>query len=670
VTDQEDAAIIIERYDLITREMSDGVYDWDVSANSLYVSDRLNELFDFETGALTSEAWAERVHPSDMAIYSRAIRDHFRQETERLDCEYRIRNNADEYIWVRDRAVAVRDEAGKAVRLIGLIQDITEETKQKQALADADAERDRILAEFDTVLEAIDYGIMFLDADLNARFVNRTLRDMWGMDEAFIATRPSWTELMEYNRNSKIYDFEGEAWDAFVAERTALLLKGTPEPVELSRADGSILQVQFVVLPDGGRMVTYLDVTKFKKLEMDLRASDHRYEEVMRVVGEGVYDWNIIEDTTYYSPAVSEMLGLEPGTLLNDPNDWLARVHMDDVAHYRQTLLDTFRERRPNFILEYRFHRSDGALRWARQRGVVYYDEQGKALRVVGSTGDVTAEIEMQEKLIHAEKMASLGQLTAGIAHEIKNPLNFVNNFAKLSGRLLAEFNGIVEPILPHLGEDDREDADDLLQTVTENLNKIEAHGRRADAIVRNMLAHSREGPGDIHPFDLNAMLSESLNLAYHGARAENPNFNVTMLEDYDSGIELFEGYQQELSRVFINLFTNGFYATEKRAEASGEDFAPTIKVASRQTNKAIEITVRDNGTGMPADVRSKIFEPFFTTKPTGEGTGLGLSLSFDIIAKQHGGEFDVDSEEGEFTEFRIVLPTTNQTNFDRRAAE
>jgi len=165
-------------------------------------------------------------------------------------------------------------------------------------------------------------------------------------------------------------------------------------------------------------------------------------------------------------------------------------------------------------------------------------------------------------------------------------------------------------------------------------------------------------------------MLAESLNLAYHGARAENPSFNVTMREDYDGDLGTYRGYQQDLSRVFINLFTNGFYATAKRAEMDGADYEPQILVRSHQRDETVEILVRDNGTGMPDEVRARIFEPFFTTKPTGEGTGLGLSLSYDIVAKQHGGEFDVQSEEGQFTEFRIVLPLHNDLNIANRRAE
>ena len=220
----------IERYELITFASSDGVYDWNVGDNSLYVSNRLNELFDFETGALTSDTWARRVHPEDFDIYASAIRAHFQGETDRLQCEYRILNNAEHYIWVRDRAAAQRDGDGRAVRLVGLIQVITEEAEKNRALDDANHERERILSEFNTVLENISYGIMFLDADLRLRYANRPVRDVWQIDEGFLASNPTWFELLDYNRKAGLYAAHEDNWDAFVAERTALLTDGTDDP--------------------------------------------------------------------------------------------------------------------------------------------------------------------------------------------------------------------------------------------------------------------------------------------------------------------------------------------------------------------------------------------------------------------------------------------------------
>jgi signal transduction histidine kinase len=262
-----------------------------------------------------------------------------------------------------------------------------------------------------------------------------------------------------------------------------------------------------------------------------------------------------------------------------------------------------------------------------------------------------------QGRLIQAEKMASLGQLTAGIAHEIKNPLNFVNNFASLSVELLDELKDAAEPALGALDEGRREELDETIGMLTGNLEKIAEHGKRADNIVKSMLEHSRGVSGERREVDLNALVEESLNLAYHGARAQDQSFNITLERDFDTALKPIELVPQDITRVFLNLFGNGFYAANKRAQAHGNGFRPVLHVATHEAGDVVEVKVRDNGTGIPADIRDKLFQPFFTTKPTGEGTGLGLSISYDIVTQQHGGTIAVDSEEGSFTEFTIRLP-------------
>jgi signal transduction histidine kinase len=261
-----------------------------------------------------------------------------------------------------------------------------------------------------------------------------------------------------------------------------------------------------------------------------------------------------------------------------------------------------------------------------------------------------------QDRLVQTEKLASLGQLTAGIAHEIKNPLNFVNNFAALSAELTDELNDVLKPA--DLAEKTREEVDELTGLLKDNLKKVVQHGKRADSIVNNMLLLSREGTGDQRPADINALIDESLNLAYHGARAERPDFNVTLQRDFDANAGTIELFPQEITRVFLNLISNGFYAVAKRrAEATDSGFEPMLSAATRNLGDAVEIRIRDNGTGIPPEVKDKMFNPFFTTKPAGEGTGLGLSMSYDIVVKQHRGTIGVETEPGRFTEFTIVLP-------------
>jgi signal transduction histidine kinase len=266
-----------------------------------------------------------------------------------------------------------------------------------------------------------------------------------------------------------------------------------------------------------------------------------------------------------------------------------------------------------------------------------------------------------QASLLHAQKMAALGQLTAGIAHEIKNPLNFVNNFADLSVELLDELKETTEPAVASLGEDKRAEIDEIVEMLTGNLAKIAEHGRRADGIVKSMLAHSRGGSGDWQSSDINALVEEALNLAYHGARAQNQNFNITLERELDRNVAPVVLVPQDITRVLLNLFGNGFYAADKRRREAGNGFHPVLRVATRDLGEAVEIRVRDNGTGIPPEFRDKLFQPFFTTKPTGEGTGLGLSISYDIITQQHGGTLEVDSAFGEFTQFTIRLPRSRR---------
>jgi signal transduction histidine kinase len=261
-----------------------------------------------------------------------------------------------------------------------------------------------------------------------------------------------------------------------------------------------------------------------------------------------------------------------------------------------------------------------------------------------------------QDRLVQTEKLASLGQLTAGIAHEIKNPLNFVNNFSSVSSELVGELRDALKGV--NLDGKLRAEVDEIADMLQSNLEKVVQHGKRADSIVKNMLLHSRQGSGEHRFVDVNAVVEESLNLAYHGARAEKQGFNITLEKSFDPGAGEVDLFPQEITRVLLNLIMNGFYAaTKRKSEANGADYEPTLAAATKSLGDSVEIRIRDNGTGIPPEVKEKMFNPFFTTKPAGEGTGLGLSISHDIIVKQHGGSIEVDTKPGQYTEFRIVLP-------------
>ncbi|MEP7253209.1 MAG: ATP-binding protein, partial [Ginsengibacter sp.] len=267
---------------------------------------------------------------------------------------------------------------------------------------------------------------------------------------------------------------------------------------------------------------------------------------------------------------------------------------------------------------------------------------------------------EAQSQLVQSEKMASLGELTAGIAHEIQNPLNFVNNFSDVNTELIEELKN-------ELQTGSKEEAISIANDIKENERKINHHGKRADAIVKNMLQHSRISTGQKEPTDINALADEYLRLSYHGMRAKDKEFNATIKTDFDEAIGKINVIPQDIGRVLLNLYNNAFYAVNEKTKQQPNGYDPVISVTTKKLNDKVEIGVKDNGNGIPQNIVDKIFQPFFTTKPTGQGTGLGLSLSYDII-KAHGGDIRVESKEvrhddpvgwGEGSEFIIQLPLT-----------
>ncbi len=245
--------------------------------------------------------------------------------------------------------------------------------------------------------------------------------------------------------------------------------------------------------------------------------------------------------------------------------------------------------------------------------------------------------------------MASLGELTAGIAHEIQNPLNFVNNFSEVSNELLDE-------MMEEVAKGNFEEVREIMNDVKQNLEKINHHGKRADGIVKGMLQHSRSSSGQKEPTDINVLTDEYLRLAYHGLRAKDKSFNATMKTEYEEGLEKVNVIPQDIGRVILNLIINAFYVVNEKKKQVGDGYEPIVSVSTKRVNDKVEIKVSDNGNGIPKKVLDKIFQPFFTTKPTGQGTGLGLSLSYDIV-KAHGGEIKVETKEGEGSEFIIQLP-------------
>jgi two-component system NtrC family sensor kinase len=397
------------------------------------------------------------------------------------------------------------------------------------------------------VLETIEYAVLFMGPDLRSRIINRAFKEMWGISDEFIrTTRPTMADLVRYvHTNHHLYDIPEEEFEAFLARRVETVVEGNAS-TEMRLRDGRVIQFRIQSLPDGGRLLTYFDITELKQSEE-------------------------------------------------------AAKQAKDAAEIA--------------LAELKF---------------------------------------AQDRLIQTEKLASLGQLTAGIAHEIKNPLNFINNFSEVSLELLDELR---EGLSANAAIDVKSEGVELTDMIRSNLEKVRQHGQRADGIVKNMLMHSRESSGEWTAADINSIVDDSLSLAYYGNRSERER-QVALEKLFDPAAGKVEMFPQDITRALLNIVSNGIYAMLKqRAKMSEKTYAPALQVTTKNLGEAVAIIIRDNGEGIDPEIRGKIFNPFFTTKPPGEGTGLGLSLSHDIIVKQHGGMIDFDTERGTFTEFKVTLP-------------
>jgi PAS domain S-box-containing protein len=656
-----------ERYGLVSRAVAEGIYDWNVAANTLYVSERVMEILGLE-GSLTSQDWYRRVHPEDAERYRGALRACFRRVTEKIVCEYRILGRDGAYRWVADHGLPIRDDAGRAIRLVGCVSDISQRRLMEQALLDSEQR-------YASAMRAINESVYQWNVATGEMYYSPRLYEALGLTREELCTREDWIDRIHPDDLAQ-----------FRAANVAHL-KGHTERLETEyryqHPDGTwhwARQHGVVSRDSTGRALLMVgstgDITAEKKLAEELEGVRRQLHDALEAIGEGFVlfdadDRIVMCNSRYRSWFLEVADQVVPGNKFESFMRAAVYAGLFPAAEMdREGFIAAIQERRNNpsgpreqylrsgiwlQISDYRM--KDGS------RVGVYTDiteQKQRQQEVAKAKVDVESALgrlqAAQQQLIIQGKMALLGQLTAGIAHEIKNPLNFVNNFSGLSRELLEELTEIVTPLLARAGTA-RHQADEVLATLDGNLAKISEHGARADRIVKNMLKHSRSDDVQRGLVGINAVVEESLNLAYHSARVEMPGFDVRIVRDLDLSAGEVDGFAQDLSRALLNLIGNGLYAAYKRRRRPFADAEPTFAVSTRGTDARVEVHLRDNGDGIVPELRERLFTPFFTTKPPGEGTGLGLSLAYDIIVKQHGGEIVVDSIPGDFAEFVVIVP-------------
>jgi signal transduction histidine kinase len=588
----------------------------------------------------------------------------------RLDAPVEVKGSDE--IAAMGRAVEVFRH--NAIELENLLEERKRSAEQLERIVE---ERTRELERRGAVLRVtfdnMGHGVVMFDRDLQMAAWNRHFQELLGLPDDRVGHDTSFEQYVRYLAERGEYG----PCDVELEVQRHLASVDRLYTDERTRPDGTVLDIRRNPVPGGGFVSIYADVTEQRHAQALVELARARLTDAIESLSDGFALWDKDDRLVIFNSRCEELLNASDLFIIGTRFEELIRAFSRSGRYDQEQDRDrvTWIEERLSLhrnvpsacelrlasglwlhVREFRTQEGGTVTTWTDITSMKRREQDLEIAR--DSTAQAYRELKStQASLVHAEKMASLGQLTAGIAHEIKNPLNFVNNFASLSVELLSELKVTLDSTTQGLKAEVLAEMDDLMATLTGNLAKVVEHGRRADGIVQSMLRHSRGGSGVRQKTDLNALVEEALGLAFHGVRAQDREFNVTLERDFDSKLAPLEVVPQEISRVLLNLIGNGFYATQKRAQDSGPDYRPKLRVSTRDLGEEVEIRVRDNGGGMPPEVQAKLFTPFFTTKPTGEGTGLGLSISYDIIVKQHAGKIEVDTKPGDFSEFRLVLP-------------
>jgi PAS domain S-box-containing protein len=632
----------LEQYDLATQGSNEALWDWDAASDIIYISPRFKAFLGLPPAAsgLRPAEWEALVHPDDLERHRSAMLAHLRGEAPFFSTECRVRRPDGSYVWIQNRGLGLRDGSGRVYRMAGSFGDITPLKQREDQLAEAVSARESALQELQAVLDNIEYGLLFMDADLRPRIANRALYRMWRLPESIITERPSWREMVEFAREMGIYQAppSGDAWEAWLAVREERIRAADSHLIELRLADGTVLQHRCIALPDGGRMLTYFDITELKRVEQALQESIKRYDLAMHGSNEGLWDWDQRADELHISPRFKELTGLKTDAETIKPADWLANLHPDDLEPYLTKLRAHLKGESEFLNIEFRLRGSDGTYRWVLARGIGIRDEIGRVYRMAGSIGDITArkraEIELRQAKEEAEQASrTKSQFLTNMSHELRTPLNAII--------------GITEML--------REDAEDRGEgDLVEPLERIHRAGNHLLKLINEILDLSKIEAGRL---ELSLEDVELAHLLHEVAKTAEPlagrNGNRLQVRLAD-GLGRMGVDPIRLRQVVLNLLSNACKFTER-----GEVVLEARREPSGQGDWIV-VSVADTGIGMTPEQMGRLFQEFMqadalTTSKYG-GTGLGLAISRKLC-RLMGGDIHVESAPGKGSRFTIRIP-------------